>query len=472
VVSYASGVRRAPRTGALAAALAIAIAAPAAGDGGYEAKWLRQSPYLTLESGQVATSYFDAQNVGTATWTNNVVRLGTTNPRDRISAFANGTWLNRARPTPLDQAFVEPGSTGRFTFTVTAPAVSATRVFNEYFAPLAEGRAWMENNALNWPPNGVYLRYTVVPGQPPRVSIESAPDRVPQGTPVTIRAAASDNRGINRVELAIAGRAPVVDRAAPYEATLDSGGLRSGQHTITATAVDHSGRRAQTSRAVTLDPIPNGAGASRSAQMTAGFGKRRPRPRVTVPYGRSTYVRGRLTNEAGQPITGAVIRVATRVLSGDRGFRELPPISTGLDGGYAYRAPRGPSRHILLTYTPFAEDTEPAVTKLVSMKTRAGVSMRAGRRSVSRGGRVVLRGRLKGGRLPRRGVLVVLQGHQPGFGWRTFKTVRARDGRFKGSYRFVRAASGTRIRFRATVRQQAGYPWATGRSRPVAVRIR
>jgi hypothetical protein len=69
-------------------------------------------------------------------------------------------------------------------------------------------------------------------------------------------------------------------------------------------------------------------------------------------------------------------------------------------------------------------------------------------------------------------VLVSLQGHQRGFGWRTFKTVRAKHGRFKGAYRFVRATPGTAVRFRATVRQQTGYPWAAGRSRPVTVRIR
>jgi len=69
------------------------------------------------------------------------------------------------------------------------------------------------------------------------------------------------------------------------------------------------------------------------------------------------------TNGAGQPITGAVVRVFTRVLSDDRGFRELPPVSTGQDGGYAYRAPRGPSRQILLTYTPFADDAQPAVIR-------------------------------------------------------------------------------------------------------------
>ena len=458
----------------LATVLAVGLTAPAPAlaDGGYEAKFIAQSSYLTLESGQTAGSYFDAQNVGSATWTNDVVRLGTTNPRDRISVFANSSWMAGFRATPLDQPFVEPGGVGRFSFTVTAPDVSATTVFDEFFAPLAEARAWMENDASNWPPNGVYLRYTVVKSDPPEVGIGSMPERVPQGTPVTVRAVASDNHSVNRVEFSIAGRSPVVDRSAPYEATLDTAGLPSGAHTVTATAVDQPGRTAQAQRTVNLDPIPNGAGASRDAKMTAGFGKRRPRPRVTVGYGRSTYVRGKLTNGAREPITGAVIRVFTRVLSDDRGFRELPPVSTGPDGGYAYRAPRGPSRQILLTYTPFGEDTEPAVKKLVRLATRAAVSMRAGRRSVRPGGRVAFRGRIKGGRIPRRGVLVSLQGAQPGMGWSTFKTVRAKRGAFKGSYRFRRSAPGARVRFRATVRQQAGYPWATGRSRPVTVRIR
>jgi hypothetical protein len=457
----------------LAAVLALAAATPAAGEGGaYEAKWLGQSAYLTLESGQRANSSFTAQNVGTATWTNDIVRLGTSNPRDRISAFANSTWIQANRATPLDQAFVEAGKTGTFSFNVTAPAVSANTVFNEFFAPVAEARAWMENNADNWPPNGVYLRYTVIPAQAPKVAIASAPQSVAQGTPVTVRASASDNRGVDRVQFRLAGRAPVIDRSSPYEATLDSAGLPSGPQPIDVTAVDVTGRTATATGTVTLNPIPNGAGASRGAKMRAGFGKRHPRPRVTVSYGRSTYVRGKLTNESGAPITGAVIRVATRVLIGDRGFREQRPISTGQDGGFAYRAPRGPSRQILLTYTPFAEDTQPSATKLVRLKTRAGVTMRAGRRSVRPGGRVRFHGRLKGGRLPRRGVLVSLQGFQRGFGWRTFKTVRARHGRFKGSYRFVRATSGTRIRFRATVREQATYPWATGRSRPTSVRIR
>jgi hypothetical protein len=456
----------------LAATLALAAAAPAAAENGYEAKWVGQSPYLTMESGETATSYFDAQNVGTATWTNDVVRLGTSNPRDRISAFANSSWIQANRPTPLDQPFVEPGNVGRFTFTVTAPPVSSTTAFNEFFAPVAEARGWMENDASNWAPNGVYLTYTVIPGEAPKVSISSVPGSVPQGSPVTVKANASDNGAVTRVEFRIGNRPAVVDRSAPYEATLSTAGLASGAQTVRATAQDRAGRRTAATRTVTLLPIANGAGASHDVKMTAGFRKRHPKPRVTVPYGRSTYVRGKLVNGAGQPVQGALVRVATRVLIGDRGFREQRPVITGDDGGFAYRAPRGPSRQILVTYTAFAEDSQPSATKLLRLKTRAGVAMRASKRSVRPGGRVRFRGRLKGGHLPRRGVLVSLEGHQRGFGWRTFRTVRARHGRFTGSYRFVRAVPGTRIRFRATVREQATYPWATGRSRPATVRIR
>ena len=50
--------------------------------------------------------------------------------------------------------------------------------------------------------------------------------------------------------------------------------------------------------------------------------------------------------------------------------------------------------------------------------------------------------------------------------------VRAKHGAFKGSYRFVAARPGSAVRFRTTVRQQTGYPWAAGRSHPVTVRIR
>jgi Bacterial Ig domain len=472
-VSTLLAVSCARRTALATIALALTFAGTARAEGGaYEAKWLTQSAYPTLESGETVTSWFEAQNVGTEPWTNDIVRLGTTNPRDRTSAFANSSWIYPWRPTNLDQSFVQPGQNGRFTFTMTGPPVSATTQFSEFFAPVADGKAWMENDASNWPPNGVYLTYTVIPAQPPSVAISSSPASVPAGTPVTVKATASDNRRVGQVQFQLAGGKATVDKTSPYEATLSSSGLAPGAQRIDVTAIDLAGHSAGASTNVNLDEVPNGANASRDVTMTAGFGKKRSRPRVTIPYGNATLVRGKLKTKDGKPVTGAVIRIATQILTGSRGYREQRPVSTGQDGGYVYRAPRGPSRRILITYTPFAVDTKPAVVKLVRMKTRAGLRMNANKRSVRRGGRIVFTGRLKGGFVPRRGVLVSLQGFQRDFGWRTFKTARARHGRFKGVYRPQRALHGTTLRFRAAVREQAGYPWALGRSRSVRVRIR
>ena len=56
--------------------------------------------------------------------------------------------------------------------------------------------------------------------------------------------------------------------------------------------------------------------------------------------------------------------------------------------------------------------------------------------------------------------------------WRTFAQPRANaEGKWEYQYRFETVSTGARFRFRARVRRQAGYPYATGSSRPIAVRV-
>ena len=62
------------------------------------------------------------------------------------------------------------------------------------------------------------------------------PDRVRQNTPVTVRATASDNSRMNRVDFRLGTRPAVSDRSAPYQVTLSSTGLAEGPQTITVTA--------------------------------------------------------------------------------------------------------------------------------------------------------------------------------------------------------------------------------------------
>ncbi len=110
-----------------------------------------------IKPGETATISLTAKNTGNATWYrtgSNPVRVGTTNPRDRMSAFANGTWLGPNRPVgiPAGTDSVAPGATVTFTWTYTTP--SRPGAYREYFSLVTEGITWMNDPGVNY--------YTVV----------------------------------------------------------------------------------------------------------------------------------------------------------------------------------------------------------------------------------------------------------------------------------------------------------------------
>ena len=82
---------------------------------GYEAQCDHaRAPYLTLESGETATSSFTARNIGTATWSNSIVNLGTANPRDRASGMYNpADWIPPTAPRRSTRRRSPRGRTAR-----------------------------------------------------------------------------------------------------------------------------------------------------------------------------------------------------------------------------------------------------------------------------------------------------------------------------------------------------------------------
>lgn len=395
-------------------------------DNGYEAQFVGRSPDVTVESGEIAMSSFQVRNAGTKLWQTNravapPVRLGTSNPRDRGSAFELPDWVNDNRPAQLDRSPVRPGEQGAFVFRMQAPAVAAPTTFVERFEPVADAipgdiGGWMGSNAgpPNWPINGIPIAYRVLPAAPPAVKIDAAPATARTGTAIDVTATATDNVRVSRLELRLAGREPVMVDAQADRTTvtatakLDAAGLPAGRHAIEVTAVDGAGRSAVASGQVALEdppPVANGANATRSARLAAGFGRRRLRARTTVSYGRRSTLRGRLTGDGGAAIAGAVVKIATRVLSGRRGFRELStPLTTDAQGGFAYEAPPGASRQIRLSYTAFSNDPGPAAVQVLRFSTRAGVRVErashagAQRAPCAPGRRAARRPRAAGGR--------------------------------------------------------------------------
>ena len=136
-------------------------------DPGFHSVWVSQSPYPTLQPGQVSaplTIVF--RNSGTQTWTKGVLgqeaRLAI-NQDDAQWAPLGVNWLSANRVAAQTEASVPPGANGTFTFQVRAPQIAGT--YSLHVRPVIDGTVWMEDQ-------GVFLVITVPlpPGTVPRLA--------------------------------------------------------------------------------------------------------------------------------------------------------------------------------------------------------------------------------------------------------------------------------------------------------------
>jgi hypothetical protein len=180
-------------------------------------------------------------------------------------------------------------------------------------------------------------------------------------------------------------------------------------------------------------------------------------------------VHGRLTSAAGSPVAGAALCVATRADRAGAPLRSGGTLRTDGHGRFSYADRGGTSKRIFFVYRTASGVAVASVMHRVRAFARLGVS----RHSARTGESVTFRGRVRSRPLPRRGVLVELQARRPD-GWQTFgRTIRTnRRGRFHYRYRFVRTTGIHTYSFRARIPgEQAAYPYATGTSRSVSVRV-
>jgi hypothetical protein len=203
-----------------------------------------------------------------------------------------------------------------------------------------------------------------------------------------------------------------------------------------------------------------------SLRLRARVGKRGRRV-VRTRFGRRPLLRGRLVTADGRPVAGAAVCLASRTDLAGASRRAFAWAATDARGRFTRRLPAGPSRRVLVVHRTAAA----AAWSSVSVRVRAGVRLRPSRRSLRNGEVVRLRGRLRGGPVPR-GAVVELQARR-GSGWQTFATTKAgRSGRFSHPYRFTRTTGFQRYVMRARVPRQPGYPYEPGASRPVAISVR
>jgi MYXO-CTERM domain-containing protein len=120
----------------------------------YAASYVSQSfplasSALTMTAGQTIPSYIELKNTGSLAW-DSKTHLGTTQPRDRTSVFADSTWLAPNRAAGVTGS-VAVGDSYKFTFDLHAPSTPGT--YFEYFGVVEDGVAWFSDPGQGGPPD-------------------------------------------------------------------------------------------------------------------------------------------------------------------------------------------------------------------------------------------------------------------------------------------------------------------------------
>lgn len=206
-----------------------------------------------------------------------------------------------------------------------------------------------------------------------------------------------------------------------------------------------------------------------SVRLSARAGAQRS---VRVAYGKRIAVRGKLTDEAGRPLGNTDLHVLAQNRMAAASLADKGTVRTRADGTFVYITPIGPSRMIRFAYRSTEGSRDYAATTDVTLLVRASARLRATPKRVRNGRSVRFTGRLRGMPYPTTGKLVDLQA-KVGSRWRTFAVVRAdRNGHFAYRYRFTRTFQSLTYRFRARIRMETSYPYQTGSSNQVKVKVR
>ena len=259
-------------------------------------------------------------------------------------------------------------------------------------------------------------------------------------------------------------------------AHIDDEHLGDGDYELQATATDAAGnQRTTTQRAdgsaeiVTL-PLRLKIGMRSGLVVRGKHGAHLARA-ASARYGQLVRVRGRLRSPEGNPLQEVEVQAWTQIRDGITPPRLIATVKTTKNGSFTFLVRKGPSRSIKITYAGTAQIR--GVTKNLSLNVRSVTSIRSNHKHVVNGQAIRIHGRIRTGRIPPGGKLVEVQVFTRGK-WRTFATAHAGHGHgtWSYNYRFDGTRGRQTYRFRARVPREDGYPFATGRSGVVHVRVR
>ncbi|MCE3266465.1 MAG: hypothetical protein K0S15_1174 [Solirubrobacterales bacterium] len=233
--------------------------------------------------------------------------------------------------------------------------------------------------------------------------------------------------------------------------------FRNGVNEVTACVTDVGWPANQTcrTRRVNVDNACPSSGSGAAARIDAAFP--RGRTTATVASNRRARVTGRIAPRGGGSIGGAKLCVFSRVAGRPEVLEGM--VMAAAAGELSFTARRGPSRRLRLAHRWGSEQVE----RILRLRIRVRPRLKVWPRKRLRNGQVAsFRGKLPGP--DAQGRVVVLQA-RVGTRWQAFKSARTGpDGSFRARYRFRETTARRLYRFRAIVREQAGYPYLKGAS--------
>ncbi len=109
----------------------------------YDASHPAQGVPAEMTSGEREVAWVELRNDGSATWSLDGTRLGTSSPEDHASPFFDAeNWVNDHRASGADHSDYATGRVGRFTFMIHAPEVTEDTTITDTFRLVQEGVAW------------------------------------------------------------------------------------------------------------------------------------------------------------------------------------------------------------------------------------------------------------------------------------------------------------------------------------------
>jgi hypothetical protein len=262
-------------------------------------------------------------------------------------------------------------------------------------------------------------------------------------------------------------------------------GLSTGKHTVQAVATDAAGNTSS-SPIVEFDWVMSAAqsrdlpivatgtsldnrASPRTVLLRSWFaGKSRAAVR-TLRYGQRAVVEGVLTDATGAAVGSTDLRVEER----SAGAGITSTLRTDAKGRFSFRLGAGPSRVVEISYRAAPSDPAPVAVARVTVRVRAGVTLKTSKKRVRNGTALRFSGRVLGERGTRRAIVTIYALSSGRRARIPVETVRANSsGRFSYTYRFRSIPGPSVYRFEARVPKQTGFPYLEGASRRVTVRGR